>query len=113
MRGNKVDPSMGRRAYVFYATDRTYAIAVLVFVKRLRQLGIGAGIEVVAPHLPLNWRAQSACSTVWAGAEDDLHGLDCATRFCMEAHWADHVISDPAILAGKPVMCGTRLAVDG
>jgi uncharacterized protein (DUF433 family) len=26
--------------------------------------------------------------------------------------WRDHIVSDPAILAGKPVVRGTRLAVD-
>ncbi|MHB1326676.1 MAG: DUF433 domain-containing protein [Gemmatimonadales bacterium] len=26
--------------------------------------------------------------------------------------WTDHVVADPAILGGKPVVKGTRLAVD-
>ena len=26
--------------------------------------------------------------------------------------WAEHIIADPAVLAGKPVIKGTRLAVD-
>ena len=26
--------------------------------------------------------------------------------------WADHIIADPAVLGGKPVIKGTRLAVD-
>jgi uncharacterized protein (DUF433 family) len=30
----------------------------------------------------------------------------------METNWADHVTSDPQVLAGKPVVRGTRLAVD-
>src|SRR4029079_3338026 len=43
----------GRRAQVFYATDAAYAIAILVFVRQLLELGLGAGIELVALHLPL------------------------------------------------------------
>ncbi len=27
-------------------------------------------------------------------------------------HWTDHIVADPAILAGKPVVRGTRLAVE-
>jgi len=30
----------------------------------------------------------------------------------MERNWSDHVTSDPQVLAGKPVVRGTRLAVD-
>ncbi|MCX5739915.1 MAG: DUF433 domain-containing protein [Proteobacteria bacterium] len=30
----------------------------------------------------------------------------------METNWADHVTSDPQVLAGKPIVRGTRLAVD-
>lgn len=30
----------------------------------------------------------------------------------MQADWSDHVTSDPEILGGKPVVRGTRLAVD-
>jgi len=30
----------------------------------------------------------------------------------MEASWADHVTSDQQVLAGKPVVRGTRLAVE-
>jgi uncharacterized protein (DUF433 family) len=30
----------------------------------------------------------------------------------METNWADYVTSDPQVLAGKPVVRGTRLAVD-
>ena len=30
----------------------------------------------------------------------------------METKWADHVTSDPQVLAGKPIVRGTRLAVD-
>lgn len=59
----------GRRAYVFYATDRTYAIALLVFVHRLRQLGIAPGIAVVALHLPLPNHLIEA-----------MHGLGIETR---------------------------------
>lgn len=30
----------------------------------------------------------------------------------METNWSQHVTSDPQVLAGKPVVRGTRLAVD-
>lgn len=30
----------------------------------------------------------------------------------METNWADHITSDPQVLAGKPVVRGTRIAVD-
>jgi uncharacterized protein (DUF433 family) len=30
----------------------------------------------------------------------------------MEMNWAEHVTSDPQVLAGKPIVRGTRLAVD-
>ena len=30
----------------------------------------------------------------------------------METNWPDHITSDPQVLAGKPVVRGTRLAVD-
>lgn len=30
----------------------------------------------------------------------------------MQARWAEYITSDPAILGGKPVVRGTRLAVD-
>jgi hypothetical protein len=30
----------------------------------------------------------------------------------VETKWADHVTSDPQVLAGKPIVRGTRLAVD-
>lgn len=30
----------------------------------------------------------------------------------METNWSDYVTSDPQVLAGKPVVRGTRLAVD-
>lgn len=30
----------------------------------------------------------------------------------METNWSDHIASDPQVLAGKPVVRGTRLAVD-
>lgn len=29
-----------------------------------------------------------------------------------QARWAEHITSDPAVLGGKPVVRGTRLAVD-
>ncbi len=45
-----------RWAYVFYATNREYAIAVLVFVRLLRQLGIRDDADVVVLHLPLSGR---------------------------------------------------------
>ena len=30
----------------------------------------------------------------------------------METNWAAHITSDPQVLAGKPVVRGTRLAID-
>lgn len=30
----------------------------------------------------------------------------------MTAQWAEHISSDPGVLGGKPVVRGTRLAVD-
>lgn len=30
----------------------------------------------------------------------------------METTWTDHITSDPRILGGKPVVRGTRLAID-
>ena len=30
----------------------------------------------------------------------------------METNWSDHITSDPQTLSGKPVVRGTRLAVD-
>ena len=46
--------SSGRRAYVFYATSDLYGVAVLVFVQRLRQLGLAADADVVVLHLALS-----------------------------------------------------------
>jgi alpha-N-acetylglucosamine transferase len=43
-----------RHAYVFYATDDAYGVAVLVFVRRLRQLGLAADADVLVLHLPLS-----------------------------------------------------------
>ena len=42
-----------RHAYVFYATNDTYAIAVLVFVRLLRQLGVRDDTDLVVLHLRL------------------------------------------------------------
>ena len=47
-------PTARRRAYVFYATNDLYAVAVLVFVRLLRGLGIPGGTDVVVLHLPLS-----------------------------------------------------------
>jgi hypothetical protein len=48
-------PRSGNRlAFVFYATDEDYAVAVLVFVRILQELGIRKDADVVALHLPLN-----------------------------------------------------------
>lgn len=49
-----VTPAAPRRAYVFYATNDTYAVAVLVFVRLLRQLGIRGDTDVVVLHLTLS-----------------------------------------------------------
>ena len=46
--------SRNHLAFVFYATDEDYAIAVLVFVHLLRELGLREDADVVALHLPLN-----------------------------------------------------------
>jgi Methyltransferase domain len=43
-----------RRAYVFYATNDLYAVAILVFVQLLRRLGIADDTDVVALHLSLS-----------------------------------------------------------
>ncbi len=42
-----------RLAYVFYATNQTYAIAVLVLVRMLQRLGIRNDADLVVLHLPL------------------------------------------------------------
>jgi hypothetical protein len=41
-------------AFVFYATDEIYAVAVMVFVHRLQDLGIRSDADVVLLHLPLS-----------------------------------------------------------
>lgn len=43
-----------RRAYVFYATNDTYAVAVLVFVRLLQRIGVRADTDLVVLHLPLS-----------------------------------------------------------
>jgi hypothetical protein len=45
-----------RYAYVFYATNDTYAIAVLVFVRLLRQIGVREDADIVLLHLELSPR---------------------------------------------------------
>ncbi|MEM7223162.1 MAG: hypothetical protein AAF495_09305 [Pseudomonadota bacterium] len=47
------EPERKAFAYAFYATDDTYAIAVIVLARLLRQLGVGPGIGFVVVHLPL------------------------------------------------------------
>lgn len=42
-----------RFAYVFYATDNNYAVAVCVVVKLLQQIGIRNDIDIVVLHLPI------------------------------------------------------------
>ncbi len=42
-----------RLAFAFYATNDEYAVAVLVFVHLLQQLGIRKDADVVVLHLPL------------------------------------------------------------
>ncbi|MGH2956738.1 MAG: glycosyltransferase [Solirubrobacterales bacterium] len=44
----------GRYAYVFYATNDTYAFALLAFARLLRQVGIRDDIDLLALHLPLS-----------------------------------------------------------
>ena len=43
--------SPGRFAYAFYATDDTYAAAVIVFAHLLRLRGVGEGIDLVVLHV--------------------------------------------------------------
>jgi alpha-N-acetylglucosamine transferase len=45
--------SGNRLAFVFYATNGDYAIAVMVFVHLLRDLGIRQDADVIVLHLPL------------------------------------------------------------
>jgi hypothetical protein len=45
--------SRNRLAFVFYATDEDYAVAVLVFVQLLRDLGIRDDADVIVLHLPI------------------------------------------------------------
>lgn len=42
-----------RCAYVFYATNQVYAIAVMVFVRLLRQRGFSDSADLLVLHLPL------------------------------------------------------------
>lgn len=43
-------------AYVFYATDERHAVAIMVFVRLLRGLGLREDADIVALHLPLSAR---------------------------------------------------------
>jgi hypothetical protein len=43
-----------RHAYVLYATDDRYAVAVLVFLRLLRALGTRSDADVLVLHLPLS-----------------------------------------------------------
>jgi hypothetical protein len=52
-RSFSLPPSENRLAYVFYATNHAYAIAVLVFVRLLRRLGIRGDADLLLLHLPL------------------------------------------------------------
>lgn len=45
--------SGNRLAFVFYATDETYAAAALVFVHLLRELGMRDDADIIVLHLPL------------------------------------------------------------
>ena len=45
--------SKNRFAYVFYATDDKYAIAVCVAAKLVKDLSVGEGIDFVVLHLPI------------------------------------------------------------
>lgn len=45
--------SENRLAFVFYATDEPYAVAVMVFVHLLRQLGMRPDADVIVLHRPL------------------------------------------------------------
>lgn len=56
-------------AYVFYATDERYAVAVMVFVHLLRGLGLREDADIVALHLPLS-----------AAVVDRMRKLGIATR---------------------------------
>src|SRR4029077_14823364 len=43
-----------RLAYVFYATDDIHAVAVLVFVRLLRDLGARSDADILVMHAPLS-----------------------------------------------------------
>jgi len=47
---------MRRCAYLFYATNDTYAIAVMVFVRLLRRHGVREGIDLVVLHVGVSQR---------------------------------------------------------
>lgn len=48
------DPTSRRYAYVFYATNDSYAAAVLTVARLLRQLGVRDDIDLLVLHLPLS-----------------------------------------------------------
>jgi hypothetical protein len=49
----RLPKSSNRLAFAFYATDENYAVAVVVFVYLLRDLGIREDADVIVLHLPL------------------------------------------------------------
>ena len=50
----RIPKAKNSTAFVFYATDEAYAIAVLVFVHLLRDLGIRNDVDLLLLHLPLS-----------------------------------------------------------
>ena len=48
-----------RQAYAFYATSDAYAVAVVVFVRLLRQFGVREDADLILLHLPLSRRVIS------------------------------------------------------
>jgi hypothetical protein len=50
-RGFGLPPPRNRRAYVFYATDHSYAIAVVVFARLLQRLGLSGDADLIVLHL--------------------------------------------------------------
>lgn len=50
---NNLPHTSNRLAYVFYATNQAYAIAVMVMVRMLQRLGIRNDADLIVLHLPL------------------------------------------------------------
>ena len=46
------------------------------------------------------------------GEEAAVHSLGATARYHQGMSWPDRIVIDPEVLAGKPVIQGTRLAVE-